>query len=167
MCDAHYQRFRTTGSAGRAEIRERVSVICTVEGCEKETIGQGLCSMHYERKRRGRPLGDATPRRAANGEGCTMESGYRIVAGKLEHRALMEQMLGRPLLSTETVHHVNGQRADNRITGVLDENFRSGNLELWDCAQPYGQRVADKLTYAKELIGQYEPDWVPPKRDAA
>jgi hypothetical protein len=52
----------------------------------------------------------------------------------------MEQILGRPLASFETVHHKNGRRADNH----------PGNLELWTKPQPSGQRPEDLVAWVVE-----------------
>ncbi len=70
------------------------------------------------------------------------DSGYRIVYhnGKRypEHRFVMEQHLGRPLLTEEVVHHIDGNRANNVISNlvILTASEHSsitgkGNSAIW------------------------------------
>ena len=60
----------------------------------------------------------------------------------------MEHSLGRKLLSTENVHHIDGNKQNNDIS----------NLELWSVVQPNGQRVEDKVKFAIEILQQYAPE---------
>lgn len=64
---------------------------------------------------------------------------------QLEHRFVVEKSLGRKLYPGESVHHRNGDRTDNRLE----------NLELWSTSHPSGQRISDKLTWAREILSLY------------
>jgi hypothetical protein len=150
-CSAHYRRFRA-GEDVDAPMRKRREQYndCGVEGCGKVSFARGFCSMHYYRWRVQGDAGEPQSRRPG-GSRVTMRLGYvKIHAPEnqmancdgyvLEHRLVMEHMLGRPLEKWENVHHINGMRSDNRPE----------NLELWTKAQPAGQRVADLVAWVVE-----------------
>jgi len=125
----------------------------------KRYNAKGLCQACYRRERKHGSI-DADVRRKGHFSlrRQRMNNGYISIYNPdcpwltssngyiLEHRLVMSEFLQRPLLPNESVHHINGIRDDNRIE----------NLELWTKSQPAGQRVADKIAWAKEILELYK-----------
>jgi hypothetical protein len=129
--------------------------ICREDDCDRPVEKTGRCGTHYRqfwRSGRTQPIRFPDGRRVdSNGYVYAKRPGHceaRQAGWGLEHRIVMSDHLGRPLHKDESVHHKNGDREDNRLV----------NLELWSRWQPPGQRVEDKVAYAKELLARYEPE---------
>ena len=161
-CHGHYARLKRSGDLREDVPLRKFNQPCSVARCEKKAEIRGLCDRHYKRlKRYGDPEGGRDGKtmeagRRQNGTGCKIPSGYIEVYAPehqnanakgtiLQHRLMMSNSIGRPLLPGESVHHINGVRDDNRIE----------NLELWTTSHPSGQRVEDKVKWAREIIALY------------
>lgn len=159
LCNEHNRQMANTGKLKPIRYRA-VSVYsgethCSFKHCPRPAKSRGFCGTHYAQWQTGSELKPIhEPGEWSKG---SLTHGYRklfrtLPSGKketiMEHRLVMEQHIGRKLTRDETVHHINGIRDDNRIE----------NLELWSSGHPYGQRVEDKVTWAKEILEKYEPE---------
>ena len=99
----------------------------------------GLTNTHAKRERHGMWKGG----RVVNGAGYVMVrlaldhplATMRTVNGYvLEHRLVLAESLGRPLESYESVHHVNGDRSDNRLENLQLRTGQHGAHVRYKCS---------------------------------
>lgn len=122
---------------------------CKFPECDRPHTAKGYCAAHWRQQKY---YGVLKPLKFKRGEGNITSEGYKRIQQnnvmKYEHRMVMEKAIGRELLPEENVHHINGDRLDNRLE----------NLELWNKSQPAGQRVEDKINHAIQILRLYQPE---------
>lgn len=157
-CTAHYEKFRKYGDP-LAYAPKRTGGPCNVDGCSGVSVARGMCRACYSywknhgdahtrfdalKKRQGDRVDDQGYVQVLAPEHPNARKSKRIP----KHRLVMSEFLSRPLKANENVHHINGNKSDNRIE----------NLELWVTAQPKGQRPQDLIEYAKRILRTYARD---------
>jgi hypothetical protein len=87
----------------------------------EETVRRAMVAASIPRRRRGYPVGKHLPSggRIEDADGYVLlrrpEHPLANSGGYVrEHRLVMEELLGRKLTKEEVVHHINGQKDDNR-----------------------------------------------------
>jgi hypothetical protein len=141
-CDRCGETYQPRSSRSRycSEACQRGTATCEECGVEfaptRKSAGK-FCSKEcfYEQQvptgtRRVQPDGYVLVKVPPDTPGSKRTNGGTQARWMLEHRYVMQQVLGRPLEPNENVHHKNGQRDDNRPE----------NLELWAKRQPAGAR---------------------------
>jgi len=95
---------------------------CLIENCDSVVIARGLCRPHYRHLQHFNSLDNFPTKRREWGQGTISKWGYKIIAINkkqvLEHRYLIEEKIGRKLKRHESVHHINGDKLDNRISNL-------------------------------------------------
>lgn len=152
----HHNRLKRMGAVGPADslrLLEVVKVSCDFCGAEFERASHkkkgrfSFCNRECRALFSGLPLGSRTDA----GEGYvlvkvpveTPGAERHSLSGSWmrEHRFVMQEVIGRPLLGTESVHHKNLDRSDNRIENLQLRQGAHGTGAAVQCGDCGSQNV--------------------------
>lgn len=144
----------------RSRAAEEGEPSCVTDGCGNLAVARERCPSCYKTALRRGTVEVDPDVRVVTGDGHISHGYWCVIAPEDErhltggaakvgeHRLVMARHLGRALLPEEQVHHINGDKLDNRLE----------NLELWSTSHPSGQRVEDKVEWALQVLRTYRPD---------
>lgn len=145
---------------GLYEAGKSQSEIAKIVGCVQTTVGRKMKLFRISSRslpesnrmtyKNGRKPAPAMLRRGTdhpnwNGGKHTTRTGYvkiynpKTKSYDFEHRLVMEQAIGRPLLRKESVHHRNGVKHDNRLENLelMAKNPHRGKVTCPHCAKEF------------------------------
>ena len=160
LCLKHYKRFNrhgTTDLVDRQFYKDKKCEHCSRKVGEKGGRARGMCNRHYQNWiRHGDPL-YTDKIRAEKGA-----NGYeKRIGGKVKHRLIYEDYIGRELVREDVIHHINLDKTDNRLenlylcNGQSEHSFLHRQLEklagqlvksgviLFDCGE---YKIVQQLT---------------------
>lgn len=138
---------------------KQVSKVCAREGIESQRRGPRSGPGHPEWKggiqfdKHGYRLvwvGEDDPMACMSRKrGANRRSGYGYIP---EHRLVMARHLGRPLASSEVVHHLNGDNQDNRLENLqlFQSNAEHLQHELTGRCPNWSEAGKEKLRQARK-----------------
>jgi len=122
--------------------------------CSQECAGRALWQRPQERMHNGKPV-------------LLTETGYVQVwepsrpprrRWALEHRLVAEEMIGRKLRTDEHVHHINGDRTDNRSENLLVVGSSEHTTITRNTTQERIMRDRNELERYRALYGPLPPE---------